>query len=46
MKNTHREEKLKDRRAYRQTLIQKREDLDRKLNAVEGEIKALTTKAA
>lgn len=46
MKNTHRDEKLKDRRAYRQALIQRREDLDRKLANVEADIRALTQKAA
>ena len=42
MKETHRIEKLKDRRAYRQTLIQKRNDLDAKLSDTEAQIRKLT----
>jgi hypothetical protein len=38
---SHIAERLKDRRDYRETLIQKREDLERKISAVEDEIKAL-----
>lgn len=34
-------EKLKDRQAYRQALIQRREDLDRKLATVEEQIAEL-----
>jgi hypothetical protein len=36
-----RTERLKDRQAYRQALIQKREDTERKISAVEAEIKKL-----
>lgn len=38
MKESTREEILKDRRAYRQTLIERREGIERKLRAVEEEI--------
>jgi hypothetical protein len=40
---THKQivERLKDRRAYRATLIQRREDLERKIVEVEKQIAAL-----
>ncbi len=41
MKQSHREEKLKDRRAYRQALINKREETERKLAVVEEDIRSL-----
>jgi hypothetical protein len=48
MKNSrnqsHMDERLKDRRDYRETLIHRREDLERKISAVESEIKILREK--
>ena len=45
MKNSrndkHIQERLKDRRAYRETLIQRREDLERKIARTEQEIRDL-----
>lgn len=43
MKDSRREELLKDRRDYRQTLIQKREDLERKIERTEKDIAKLKT---
>jgi hypothetical protein len=44
MKNTpvKRAEQLKDRRDYRQALIQRREDTERKISRVEEQIKELS----
>ncbi len=39
-------EQLKDRRAYRQTLIHRQEDLERKLARVEEDIRNLETRKA
>ncbi len=44
MKQSHREEKLKDRRDYRAALIERRENIDRKIKATEAQIKELTAK--
>ena len=41
MSDEQRNERLKDRRDYRTTLIQRREDNERKLATVEEQIKAL-----
>ncbi len=45
MKNTrnavHVAEVLKDRRAYRDTLIQRREDIEKKIQTTENQIKVL-----
>ncbi len=41
MKASHRDEKLKDRRDYRQALIHKRENIERKIQQVEEQIKEL-----
>jgi hypothetical protein len=38
MTDEQRDERLKDRRDYRNTLIQRREDLERKISLVEQEI--------
>jgi len=48
MKESRRVEELKDARDYRATLIQKREDLERKISKTEERIKKLraTTEAA
>lgn len=40
----HNTERLKDRQAYRQTLINRIEELGAKLKRTEGQIKALRTK--
>ena len=42
MSPTRKAEQLKDRRDYRASLIQRREDLERKIEKVEKEISALT----
>ncbi len=39
---TKRQEQLKDRRDYRATLIHRREQIERKINATEKQIAALT----
>jgi hypothetical protein len=41
MKGNNLEEKLKDRRDYRAALINRREEVDKKIAAVEGQIKTL-----
>lgn len=41
MKNEKRTEQLKDRRDYRNSLINKREEIDRKISRVEEQIKQL-----
>ncbi len=41
MKQSHREEKLKDRRDYRAALIERREIIERKIARTEKEIAAL-----
>ncbi len=41
MNEQHRAEKLKDRRNYRQALIQRKEDIERKIQNTEGQINRL-----
>jgi hypothetical protein len=41
MKDSRRDEQLKDRRAYRQALIERREGIDQKIATVEEQIAAL-----
>lgn len=44
MKDSHREEKLKDARDYRNVLINKREGIEKKITATEKRIHALKLK--
>lgn len=44
MNDVQRQERLKDRRDYRQTLIHKRNELDSKISAVEEQISKLREK--